>query len=208
MTNSTKAAPSARDNNRVRLVRIGTEILSEKGFDSTGIEEVLSKADVPKGSFYHYFPSKADFGLAVIDNYAYIWEQKLTRLLHDPGVKPLDRIANYVTEGIRGLEKYSFKRGCLIGNMSQNISDLDEMFRLKILKIFESWSRHMSDCLAEAQARGDLDSSIDVGAFADFFWVSWEGAILKAKLERSTRPILLFRESIFAQLKRSRNGPV
>jgi TetR/AcrR family transcriptional regulator, transcriptional repressor for nem operon len=208
MTASTKRVSSPRDTNRAQLVRIGTEILSEKGFDSTGIEEVLKAADVPKGSFYHYFPSKADFGLAVIDNYAYIWEQKLTRLLRDPSVRPLDRIGNYITEGIRGLEKYSFKRGCLIGNMSQGISGLDEVFRVKITKIFDSWSRHISDCLAEAQANGDLDPSMDVRAFSDFFWMSWEGAILKAKLEQSTRPIALFRENIFAQLKRTGNASV
>jgi TetR/AcrR family transcriptional repressor of nem operon len=208
MTVSAKQTLPARDSNRARLVRIGTEILSEKGFNSTGIEEVLRTADVPKGSFYHYFPSKADFGLAVIDNYAYIWEQKLTRLLRDPGVKPLDRIGNYITEGIRGLEKYFFKRGCLIGNMSQDISGLDEVFRVKIIKIFDSWSRHIFDCLAEAQMAGDLDPSMDIRGFADFFWTSWEGAILKAKLERSTRPIALFRENIFTQLRRTGNASV
>ena len=58
----------SRNETRARLLSIGYEIVSEKGFGSTGVEEILSKADVPKGSFYYYFESKAAFGLAVIVN--------------------------------------------------------------------------------------------------------------------------------------------
>jgi len=192
-----KLAPSARDNARARLVRMGTEVLSEKGFGAAGLEELLSKAGTPKGSFYYYFPSKLDFGLAVVDNYAFIWEQKLTRLLRDPNVRPLDRITNYLDEGLRGLKKYSFARGCLVGNMSQEISSLDEVFRAKISKVFASWSEHVRACLDEAKEAGDLDRAIDSRALADFFWMGWEGAILKAKLERSIEPIEVFRGVFF-----------
>lgn len=112
----------ARGETRARLVQIGTELLSEKGFGSTGLEEILEKASVPKGSFYYYFESKAKFGFAVIDHYDYLWAQKLHRLLRDPAVTPLARVDNYIAEGIRGLEKYAFRRGCLIGNMGQEMA--------------------------------------------------------------------------------------
>ena len=78
--------PTRRTDTGERLVRIGTEFLSEKGFGLTGLDEVLRAADVPKGSFYYYFDSKIDFGLAVIDNYAGIWARKLKRLLENPSV--------------------------------------------------------------------------------------------------------------------------
>ncbi len=192
-----RALSSSRDNVRGKLIRMGTEVLSEKGFGAAGLEELLSKAGTPKGSFYYYFPSKLDFGLAVVDNYAFIWEQKLTRLLGDPNVRPLERIANYLDEGIRGLKKYSFSRGCLVGNMSQEISSLDEMFRTKISKVFASWSEHIRNCLDQAKETGDLDRTVDTQALADFFWMGWEGAILKAKLERSIEPIEVFRKVFF-----------
>lgn len=195
-----RTASSARDNGRARLIRIGTEILSEKGFDGTGLEELLNRANTPKGSFYYYFHSKSEFGLAVVDNYAHLWEQKLTRLLRDPKVKPLDRIANYIVEGVRGLEKYSFKRGCLIGNMSQEILNLDEAFRNKIVKIFENWSAYIAACLDEAKQTGDLDPRADTMLIADFFWMGWEGAVLKAKLECSAQPVLKFREIFFTRI--------
>lgn len=43
---------------RELLMRAGLEVLTEKGFSATGIEEILSRVGVPKGSFYHYFDSK------------------------------------------------------------------------------------------------------------------------------------------------------
>jgi TetR/AcrR family transcriptional regulator, transcriptional repressor for nem operon len=195
-----RASSSVRDNVRAKLIRLGTEVLSEKGFGAAGLEELLSKAGTPKGSFYYYFPSKVDFGLAVVDNYAFIWEQKLTRLLGDPNVRPLDRIANYLDEGIRGLRKYSFTRGCLVGNMSQEISSLDEVFRAKISKVFASWSEHVRSCLDEAIDAGELDRAVDSHALADFFWMGWEGAILKAKLERSIEPVEVFRRIFFSMI--------
>lgn len=186
-----------RGETRTRLVQIGTELLSEKGFGSTGLEEILDKADVPKGSFYYYFESKAKFGFAVIDHYDHLWAQKLTRLLRDPTKTPLARIDSYIAEGIRGLEKYAFRRGCLIGNMGQEMAALDDEFRHRILKVFTSWAEQLAACLREARQAGELRDDIDVDDAARFFWFAWEGAILQAKLEQSVEPIQRFRHVMF-----------
>lgn len=190
-------ASRPRNDTRQRLVQVGTEILSERGFTSTGLEEFLHKADVPKGSFYYYFESKAAFGYAVIDNYEHLWAQKLIRLLQDPAVPPLKRIDNYISEGVRGLEKYAFRRGCLIGNMGQEMASFDEEFRGRIMKVFSSWADYLKNCLLEARMCGDLPSDFDVDEAARFFWLAWEGAVLQAKLERSVSPINCFRSVIF-----------
>ncbi len=187
---------------RAQLLMIGTEILSEKGFFSTGVEEVLSKAGVPKGSFYYYFDSKAAFGFAVVENYEKIWAQKLTRLLCDAAVPPLERIHNYISEGERGLEKYNYRRGCLVGNIGQEMNLLDEQFRERILSIFASWGEFIRKCLEEARERGDISSDIDIQEVSQFFWLAWEGAILQAKLEHSTRPIEEFRSVLFKRILR------
>ncbi|MEZ5784423.1 MAG: TetR family transcriptional regulator C-terminal domain-containing protein [Rhizobiaceae bacterium] len=187
---------------RAHLLMIGTEILSEKGFFSTGVEEVLSKAGVPKGSFYYYFDSKAAFGFAVVENYEKLWAQKLTRLLCDAAVAPLERIHNYISEGGRGLEKYNYRRGCLVGNIGQEMNLLDEQFRERILSIFASWGEFIRKCLKEARERGDVPSDLDIEEVSRFFWLAWEGAILQAKLEHSTRPIEEFRSVLFKLILR------
>ena len=196
----TRARTRGRSETRARLVQIGTEILSEKGFSSTGLEEILETAGVPKGSFYHYFESKAKFAFAVIDHYDYLWAQKLTRLLRDPSVSPLNRIDNYIAEGIRGLQKYAFRRGCLIGNMGQEMSSLEEEFRGRILKVFGSWAEQLADCLRQAREAGELRDDLDIDEAAKFFWFAWEGAILQAKLEQSVKPIECFRSIMLGKV--------
>jgi TetR/AcrR family transcriptional regulator, transcriptional repressor for nem operon len=192
--------PTRRTDTGERLVRIGTEFLSEKGFGLTGLDEVLRAAEVPKGSFYYYFDSKIDFGLAVIDNYAGIWARKLKRLLENPSVSPLRRIDDYINEGISGLERYAFQRGCLIGNMGQEITTLNDAIRERLLGVFAHWTKAIAACLAEAQKSDEIDAGVDVEKTSRFFWLAWEGAILQAKLQRSTQPIEDFRDVLFRQI--------
>ena len=195
-----KLSQPNRHETRSKLIQIGTDILCEKGFDTTSIEDVLRRASVPKGSFYYYFPSKADFGLAVIDNYAFLWEQHLTRLLRDPNVRPLQRVRNYIAEAARGLEQHEFRRGCLIGNIGQELGGLDEAFRERVLGVLNSWSGVLAECLRQGQEAGEIRADLNVKQIASFFWFSWEGAVLKAKLERSTLPLDEFREVTFRSI--------
>jgi TetR/AcrR family transcriptional repressor of nem operon len=185
---------------RSRLIHVGVEILSEKGYHNTGLDELVKRSGIPKGSFYYYFGSKTEYGFAVIDQYAYIWEQRLIRLLSDPSVKPLQRIRNYIAEGVAGLEQHAFRRGCLIGNMGQELGALDDAFRQKILRVFESWTKHLANCLQEAIDAGDLKTSGGAQELASFFWMAWEGAIVQAKLEQSTRPVERLQNVMFGHI--------
>ena len=192
----------ARADTRALLVQIGTEILSERGFDSTGIDRVLRRAGVPKGSFYHYFASKHDFGVAVIDNYAAYFKQRLERIFGDASLTPLARVDTFIESGIAGLRKYDFKRGCLVGNLGQEMSGLNEDFRRRLEAIMRDWEAALEACLRAGQAAGEVDPRLDVRATARFFWMSWEGAVLRAKLSKSDAPIDQFRELFLTLLRR------
>ena len=71
--------PAEYEERRELLIRVGVELLTEKGFVSTGLDEVVKKAGVPKGSFYAYFESKEAFGLVLIDSYAQYFNSKLDK---------------------------------------------------------------------------------------------------------------------------------
>src|SRR3984957_11028955 len=55
---------------RNRLIDVGLELMRRHGYGATGLQELLSAAGVPKGSFYHHFASKEEFTTAVIERYA------------------------------------------------------------------------------------------------------------------------------------------
>lgn len=188
---------AARGETREALVRCGTELCTERGFQITGIDEVLKRVGVPKGSFYYYFESKHKFGQAVIENYAAYFQRKLDRTLGDASHSPLQRLRNFIEEAGRGMAKFDFQRGCLVGNLGQEMGGLDETYRHQLESVLLSWQGTTATCLREAAALGEIASGADVDRLAAFFWVGWEGAILRAKLTRNTEPLQLFGSLFF-----------
>ncbi len=184
-----KQATLAREGTREKLIRCGTELLSEHGFHVTGIDDVLRMAGVPKGSFYHFFPSKQAFADAVIQNYRKFSEHKLERFFGNKDRAPLERISDFVKDSKRGMKKYDYKRGCLIGNLGQELGGVDAYFRKRLEDVVSSWEIVTKDCLQEALLKGHIRQDADVESLSRFFWVGWEGAVLRAKLSRSGAPL-------------------
>ncbi|EMH3316540.1 TetR/AcrR family transcriptional regulator [Burkholderia multivorans] len=187
---------------RDMLLRTGLEILTEKGFSSTGLDEILGRAGVPKGSFYHYFDSKEAFGLALIDRYAEFFARKLDRHFGDAERSPLQRVRAFVDDARDGMARYDYRRGCLIGNLGQEMGALPETFRARLQATFEDWQRRLADCLRAAQQAGELSHAAAPAELAAFFWIGWEGAVLRAKLERRDAPLVLFAQHFFDALRR------
>lgn len=188
---------------RELLVRAGLEALTEKGFSSTGIDEVLKRVGVPKGSFYHYFESKEAFGATLIDRYASYFAHKLERHFNDQSKKPLERLWAFVEDARGGMARHDFRRGCLIGNLGQEMAALPESFRASLNAVFDDWERRFARCLEAAQREGEIPAAVDCAQQATFFWIGWEGAVLRAKLERSTKPLEIFARGFFVGLQRA-----
>lgn len=185
---------------RELLLRAGLEVLTEKGFSATGIDEILGRAGVPKGSFYHYFASKEAFGLGLIERYGEFFARKLDRHLDNRSLPPLARLQAFVDDARAGMARLGYRRGCLIGNLGQEMGSLPESFRARLKETFEDWQARFSACLKEAQEVGEVARSADTDQLAAFFWICWEGAVLRAKLEQSARPLEVFAAFYFAGL--------
>lgn len=183
-----KASHENRDT-KAELIRSGLEQLTEQGFASSGIDKILKKVGVPKGSFYHYFASKEAFGQAVLDNYARYFANKLDTYLLDEAHSPLTRIQHFVEDAKSGMSRHKFKRGCLVGNLGQEVDVLPESFRPQLVNILESWQQRLSECLALAQKQGELSKKANCEVLAEYFWIGWEGAVSRAKLVQSTQPL-------------------
>lgn len=195
--------PRAREadlDTRTLLLRSGLEVLTEKGFAATGLDEILGRVGVPKGSFYHYFDNKEAYGLALIDRYADYFARKLERHFGDTAQPPLARLEAFVADARAGMQRHDFRRGCLIGNLGQEMGALPESFRVRLIDVFRDWEARLARCLVAAQARGEIAAQADCARLAHAFWVGWEGAVLRAKLERSAEPLSAFARFFIAGL--------
>jgi TetR/AcrR family transcriptional repressor of nem operon len=100
------------------------------------------------------------------------------------------------------MARFDFRRGCVVGNLGQEMSALPEPFRDRLHGVLLDWQARTARCLRDAQAAGEIAAEVDCAALAAFFWIGWEGAVLRAKLERSAEPLDLFANQFFACLAR------
>lgn len=177
---------------RRRLLRCGLECLTEGGFAALTVDQVLKRTGLPKGSFYHQFESKEAFAAAALDAYADYFAAKLDRHFGNTERLPLDRIRDFIDDASASLARHAFRRGCLVGNLGQEASLLDDTLRRRLEAILCGWEEQLAKCLADAIAAGQLPPGADCPALAHAFWIGWEGAILRMRLTRNSAPLHAF----------------
>jgi TetR/AcrR family transcriptional repressor of nem operon len=190
-----KVAP--KQDTKVVLIEAGMQAMFERGYTNTGIQEVLSTVGIPKGSFYHYFNSKEDFALAIINQFDEFYTAKLTQYLRDQSVSPLIRLKNYSQGKIDMLAAWKCRKGCLIGNLSMEMADQSEILRQALSHVMGKWRDLFAACIAEGQQTGEIRRSPDAEKLAELFLDSLEGAVMRAKTFKSVQPLDAFVESMF-----------
>ena len=186
---------------RNEIIKAGMELIVTQGYGATGIGTLLRRAQVPKGSFYHYFPSKEAFGLAVIDRFAEGYEDLLRRFLQDPTCSPLQRLDNYLAEVATGLEQRGCQGGCLIGVLGQELAAQNETFRLRLEEIFARWQDAFADVFEAARDVGEIAADEDPLLLAGVLLSGLQGALLRSKLQRSARPLRELSAFLMARMR-------
>ncbi|WP_369857090.1 TetR family transcriptional regulator C-terminal domain-containing protein [Candidatus Thalassolituus haligoni] len=187
---------------RALLVRSGIDVLTEQGFAATGIDQVLKRVGVPKGSFYHFFASKEAYVAAVVASYGRYFDKVLARSFHDSELPALVQIEHFTNSAMRWMEQHDYRSGCLVGNLGQEVGQLPESLRQPLQAILAGWELQLQQCLEQAQQQRMIAVNEDCAVLANIFWVGWEGAVMRARLERSTQPMRRFRDWFLASLTR------
>jgi TetR/AcrR family transcriptional repressor of nem operon len=173
---------------REQLLEKGMAMLLKHGYHDLGVAALLEATRTPKGSFYHYFKSKEDFGLQAIDLYMQGAHRALDLCLGDETRPPLERVRRFfelIEENYRG-EGYL---GCLLGGLGQELSGVSEAFRRKVEDCFTQIERRLASCLQLAIERGELRRETDAAHLAKLLVNCWEGAALRSRLLRDAKPL-------------------
>ncbi len=184
---------------RERLLAAGLQMLLERGYNGLGIQDLLAETGTPKGSFYHHFASKEAFALAVVDRYMEEVHRGLDQTLSDPARAPLDRVRDFLE---LSAEKYRSEGnlGCLLGGLGQELSGINDRFRLKVEQCLSAIAERFVTCFDEARAQGDLPAEADSRALANRLLDCWEGAALRSRLWRDPAPLKAMLDFYFAQV--------
>lgn len=185
---------------REHLLEVGLTQLRTSGYTSTGVKDVLDLAKVPKGSFYHYFPSKEAFASELLAKYADGEVLRAQRLLGDESVAPLKRLRLYFEELIQVYGQQGKITGCLIGALSLEMADHSPVLQTQLKEAFKVWQEGVAGVITQAIKRGDLKKSTDPHALAEFLLNSYEGALVRMKADKSDRPLKNFMHFAFSVL--------
>jgi TetR/AcrR family transcriptional repressor of nem operon len=171
-----------------QLLEKGMAMLLRHGYHHLGLAGLLEATDTPKGSFYHYFKSKEDFALQVIDLYMQGAHRGLDACLGDESLSPLRRVRRFFE---LSEEKYRSEGylGCLVGGLGQELSGVSEVFRRKVEECFGQIEKRLADCLELAVRGGELKRDTDPQRLAKLLMTCWEGAALRSRLVRSPGPL-------------------
>jgi TetR/AcrR family transcriptional repressor of nem operon len=187
----------SKPSHREALLDAGLQIMLRAGYEGTGVRDICAAAGAPQGSFTNHFRSKEAFAQEVLDRYFAHTSGFVGEALNDKSLLPRQRLERYLDIISRTLEADNWDRGCLIGDFSAEAASRSTLLRDRLQVIFQEWRVPFADCIAEAQAAGDIDASFDPLDLAEFLLTSWEGAILRMKVERGPAALDRFKNIFF-----------
>jgi TetR/AcrR family transcriptional repressor of nem operon len=187
----------ARPNVREQIVEAGMKCLLEKGFNGVGVQEITAAAGVPKGSFYNHFESKEALGAEIVERYGVAPRRAILR---DKSVPPLERLRRHFENTARIFTDAKFQHGCLLGNFSAELSGQSDLIRESLVGLYTRWTEDFEIAIADAQAEGSIKSQRSASELAAFLLDAYEGALLRARVEKDVGPLDRFVEFAFKHI--------
>jgi TetR/AcrR family transcriptional repressor of nem operon len=182
---------------RENIVAAGLRVMFRKGFNGAGVRDIVAEASAPQGSFTNHFGSKEAFAGEVLDLYFGHIKDLMKVTVENETLPPRERLRRYLDIITQRFESDHFTRGCLIGDLSLEIAQESEKLREKLLAIYDEWRRPFAACIAEAQQAGEIATTFPPDELAEFLIASWQGAILRMKVDRNPAPLERFKRIAF-----------
>ncbi|UCV16933.1 TetR/AcrR family transcriptional regulator [Quatrionicoccus australiensis] len=190
------------DNTRQHIIDIGYGIIAGKGFSSVGLNEILKTAGVPKGSFYHYFESKEQYGQALLEDYFANYLVGIDELLQAEAASGHERLMRYWQ---RWLDKQCAAacsdQKCLVVKLSAEVADLSDAMRITLRDGTDQVVARIAALIEAGVADGSLPP-LAPQATAQMLYQLWLGASLLGKLHRNSEALsnaMQFTQTLFSR---------
>ena len=189
------------DNTRQHLLETGQRIIVGKGFASVGLNEILKSAGVPKGSFYHYFESKEQYGEALLQEYFDRYLNDSDALFSAEGATGHQRLMTYFQRWLGHQLGACSEQKCLVVKLAGEVADLSDAMRVTLRDGTDQIVGRIARTLEAGVADGSIPP-LAPQATAETLYQMWLGASLLGKLHRDTAPLenaMKFTEKLLSQ---------
>ena len=206
MTPSTSPEPTST---RDRLIETARELFHAQGFASTGMAQLLRQAGVGSGSLYHFFRTKEDLLLAVLERYEEMLWPVLLQPVADRFPDPVDRIFGLLDRYRDLLLESEFRYGCPIGNLALELDEFHPEAVAKVEANFAGWRDAVADWLTEAGSM--LPEGTDPADLATFVLTVMEGGVMQSRTRQAIEPfdrsVALLRDYLERLTRENKKGP-
>jgi len=170
------------------IIAVGQRIMASKGFSAVGINEILTAASVPKGSFYHYFGSKDAFGEAMLTAYFTQYHAEMDATLGRTAGSQAERLMAYFLAWREGQSLQDCQGKCLAVKLGAEVADLSEAMRAAMKLGTAGIVSRLAQAIAAGQADHSLGVQTEPAELAESLYQLWMGASVMAKIARNAQP--------------------
>lgn len=181
---------TTRHDTREHILITGEQLCVQRGFNGMGLIELLKVAEVPKGSFYHYFPSKEAFGVAMLERYFAGYHHRFLTWLDDHQGNQRQRILDFYAQALAHHCQETAYAGCLSVKLSAEVCDLSEPMRVALDNGSKALVATLTQAIHRAVEQGNLTLTSSAEATAQNLYTFWLGASLQSKISRDRTPLV------------------
>ncbi len=182
---------------REDIIAIGAELIRERGYHATGINDILREAGIPKGSFYNFFATKEDFGKEILRWYGARMLRAMKGIFAQSQLSPLHRLKKFYGLIIAGNAQEDFRYGCLVNNLQAEVAGTHELLAQEAHFQFEAWMAEVAACIEEGQALGEITDQYPPAQLAAFLHTAFFGGLARMKATHDAQPLTLVFELTF-----------
>jgi len=185
-----------RRSTRNAILKAAMKEFIVRGFSACSVEDITKAARVPKGSFYNHFKSKQSLAAEIVTEYGKGVTER--SVLADPAIAPLRRLKRHFA----ALNEHfsCCQDGCLVGKFMAEVSVDTPQIRESLRRVLKVWEEELASALSDGQRQGSIRKDLPASDLAAFLIDSYEGAILRTRLEKKPRALTGFMTVVFSSI--------
>jgi TetR/AcrR family transcriptional repressor of nem operon len=165
---------------RDKIIQAAEELMLTRGYPATRVDEICEAAGVSKGSFYHFFPTKEDLGLAVLEAFAGRNDQLIAGGPQGAVADPVERALTLV-DHITEIAGELWGRGCLLGNFALDLGDTNPRIHQAVSNLFRKVAHALAGGMDPLTSSDGVAAASSGQDLAEHFIIVVEGALILAK---------------------------